>query len=77
MAMGAEEVHRVITALVDAANEQAARVDASEREVKAVADALASLMRHHQSEMLEVRGHLAVLMPTWVRPWLRLSRPSG
>ena len=57
--MGAEEVHRVITALVDAANEQAARVDASEREVKAVADALASLMRHHQSEMLEVRGHLA------------------
>ena len=59
MAMGAEEVHRVITVLVEAANEQTARTDALEREVKAVSDALASMVRHQQAEMLEVRGHLA------------------
>ena len=59
MAMSAEESHRVVTALVEAANEQAARAEALEREVRAVSDALASLVRHQQAEMLEVRGHLA------------------
>ena len=49
----------MVTALVDAANEQAMRAEASEREVKAIADALASLARHQQGEMLEIRGHLA------------------
>ena len=57
--MSAEEAHRIVTALVNAANEQATRAEASEREVKAIADVLASLVRHQQAEMLEIRGHLA------------------
>ena len=59
VAISPEELHRTVTALVELANDHSARIDDMGRDAKMVADGLGALSRYCQSEMVDVRGHLA------------------
>ena len=57
--MGAEELHRILTRLVEGFNDSTGRVEILEREMKMVGDALGTVGRHCQTSATELRGHLA------------------
>ena len=57
--IGPEELLRTVTALVEAANDHTARIEALERDLKLTADGVGTVGRHCQSEAADIRGHLA------------------
>ena len=59
VAISPEELHRTITALIELANDHSTRIDDMERDAKLVADGVGTLGRYCQSEIADVRGHLA------------------
>ena len=59
VAVSAEELHRILTRLVEGATDNAGRLDILERETKMVGDALGTVGRHCQASSAELRGHLA------------------
>ena len=59
VAVSAEELHRILTRLVEGDNDNAGRLDILERETKMVGDALGTVGRHCQASSAELRGHLA------------------
>ena len=59
IAVSAEDVHRILTQLVEGFNHQHGRLDDLERESKLIGDALGTVGRHCQATTAELRGQLA------------------
>ena len=59
IAIGPEDLHLIVTKLIEAVNDHAVRLEVLERDAKMVADGVATMGRYCQSEMADFRGHLA------------------
>ena len=59
VAIGPEDLHGMISKLIEAVNDHTVRLEAVEREAKMVGDGIGVVGRHCQGAVEELRGHIA------------------